>query len=151
MNAITENFAEQDDQDRLILDSVDRFLERHVRPVAMQLEHDDIYPREIVDRMKDMGLFGAVIPAEYGGLGLSARTYARVIERISTVWMSVAGIINSHLIMATIVNKSGTEAQKRAFLPRFAIRRTARRPGADRARCRNRPAGHPHYRPARRR
>nr|WP_294516303.1 acyl-CoA dehydrogenase family protein [uncultured Rhodopila sp.] len=120
MNAITENFAEQADQDRLILDSVDRFLERHVRPVAMQLEHDDIYPQEIVDRMKDMGLFGAVIPAEYGGLGLSARTYARVIERISTVWMSVAGIINSHLIMATIVNKSGTEAQKRAFLPRFA-------------------------------
>jgi alkylation response protein AidB-like acyl-CoA dehydrogenase len=120
MNAITQDVAEQDDQDRLILDSVDRFLERHVRPVAMQLEHDDIYPQEIVDRMKDMGLFGAVIPAEYGGLGLSARTYARVIERISTVWMSVAGIINSHLIMATIVNKSGTEAQKRAFLPRFA-------------------------------
>jgi alkylation response protein AidB-like acyl-CoA dehydrogenase len=120
MNAITQDVAEQGDQDRLILDSVDRFLERHVRPVAMQLEHDDIYPQEIVDRMKDMGLFGAVIPAEYGGLGLSARTYARVIERISTVWMSVAGIINSHLIMATIVNKSGTEAQKLAFLPRFA-------------------------------
>jgi alkylation response protein AidB-like acyl-CoA dehydrogenase len=120
MNAITQDVAEQDDQDRLILDSVDRFLERHVLPVAMQLEHDDIYPQDIVDRMKDMGLFGAVIPAEYGGLGLSARTYARVIERISTVWMSVAGIINSHLIMATIVNKSGTEAQKRMFLPRFA-------------------------------
>ncbi len=67
MNAITQDVAEQGDQDRLILDSVDRFLERHVRPVAMQLEHDDIYPQEIVDRMKDMGLFGAVISAEYGG------------------------------------------------------------------------------------
>ena len=120
MNTVNQDIAEQDDQDRLILDSVDRFLERHVRPVAMQLEHDDIYPQEIVDRMKEMGLFGAVIPAEYGGMGLRAQTYARIIERISTVWMSVAGIINSHLIMATIVAKSGTEAQKRAFLPRFA-------------------------------
>lgn len=120
MNTVSQDIAELDEQDRLILDSVDRFLERHVRPVAMQLEHDDIYPQDIVDRMKEMGLFGAVIPAEYGGMGLRAKTYARIIERISTVWMSVAGIINSHLIMATIVNKSGTEAQKRAFLPRFA-------------------------------
>ncbi len=120
MTTANQDAAEQDDQDRLILDSVDRFLERHVRPVAMQLEHDDIYPQDIVDRMKEMGLFGAVIPAEYGGMGLRAQTYARIIERISTVWMSVAGIINSHLIMATIVAKSGTEAQKRAFLPRFA-------------------------------
>jgi alkylation response protein AidB-like acyl-CoA dehydrogenase len=109
-----------DDQDRLILDSVDRFLERHVRPFAMKLEHDDIYPAEIVERMKEMGLFGAVIPAAYGGLGLSAVTYAKMIERISTVWMSVSGIVNSHLIMARIVDRMGTEAQKQAFLPRFA-------------------------------
>ena len=116
----TTNAAELEDQERLILDSVDRFLERHVRPVAMDLEHGDIYPQEIVDLMKEMGLFGAVIPTEYGGLGLSARTYAKVIERIATVWMSVSGIINSHLIMATIVAKSGTAAQKGEFLPRFA-------------------------------
>lgn len=108
------------EQDRLILDSVDRFLERHVKPVAMHLEHEDIYPIEIVERMKELGLFGAVIPAEYGGLGLTARTYARIIEQISAVWMSVSGIINSHLIMATIVAKSGTEEQRKAFLPRFA-------------------------------
>ena len=120
MNTTTPNAAELDDQERLILDSVDRFLERHVRPVAMELEHGDIYPQQIVDLMKEMGLFGAVIPTEYGGLGLSARTYAKVIERIATVWMSVSGIINSHLIMATIVAKSGTAAQKGEFLPRFA-------------------------------
>ena len=112
--------TEQDGQERQILDSVDRFLERHVRPFAMQLEHDDAYPQEIVDRMKEMGLFGAYIPAEYGGLGLRASTYARMIERIATVWMSVSGIINSHLIMAHIVARSGTEAQRQAFLPRFA-------------------------------
>jgi alkylation response protein AidB-like acyl-CoA dehydrogenase len=120
MNVISPISTEQDDQDRQILDSVDRFLERHVRPVAMQLEHDDTYPQEIVDRMKEMGLFGAVIPVEYGGLGLRASTYARVIERIAAVWMSVSGIINSHLIMAHIVDRTGTDAQKQAFLPRFA-------------------------------
>lgn len=120
MNVIAPILTEQEDQDRQLLDSVDRFLDRHVRPVAMQMEHDDTYPQEIVDRMKEMGLFGAVIPAEYGGLGLSASTYSRMIERIATVWMSVSGIINSHLIMAHIVDRSGTEAQKREFLPRFA-------------------------------
>lgn len=108
------------DQERMILDSIDRFLERDVKPHVHRLEHDDIYPEEIVGRMKELGLFGAVIDPEYGGLGLRPSTYAKVIERISTVWMSVSGIINSHLIMAFIVQKMGTEAQKRAFLPRFA-------------------------------
>ena len=120
MNVITPILSETEHQDRQLLDSVDRFLERHVRPFAMQLEHDDIYPQDIVDRMKEMGLFGAYIPAEYGGLGLSAVTYARMIERIATVWMSISGIINSHLIMAHIVARTGTEAQKQHFLPRFA-------------------------------
>jgi len=120
MNVIAPVRSEQDEQDRQILDSVDRFLDRHVRPVAMQLEHDDTYPQEIVDHMKEMGLFGAVIPAEYGGLGLRAGTYARIIEQIAAAWMSVSGIINSHLIMAHIVDRTGTEAQKQAFLPRFA-------------------------------
>ncbi|OYD81703.1 acyl-CoA dehydrogenase family protein [Azospirillum brasilense] len=117
-NTMTD--AERDEQDRLILDSVDRFLDRHVRPVALKLEHDDTYPDEIVERMKELGLFGATIPEEYGGLGLRPSTYAKMIERISSVWMSLSGIINSHLIMAFIVTKTGTEEQKAAFLPRFA-------------------------------
>lgn len=112
--------AERDEQERLILDSVDRFLDRHVRPVALKLEHDDAYPDEIVERMKELGLFGATIPEEYGGLGLRPSTYAKMIERISSVWMSLSGIINSHLIMAFIVTKTGTEEQKATFLPRFA-------------------------------
>ncbi|MBK3778238.1 acyl-CoA dehydrogenase [Azospirillum brasilense] len=114
------NDAERDEQERLILDSVDRFLDRHVRPVALKLEHDDTYPDEIVERMKELGLFGATIPEEYGGLGLRPSTYAKMIERISSVWMSLTGIMNSHLIMAFIVTKTGTEEQKAAFLPRFA-------------------------------
>lgn len=108
------------ESDRIILESVDRFLDRHVRPHVMRLEHDDIYPEEIVERMKELGLFGAIIPTEYGGLGLSASTYAQIIERISSVWMSISGIINSHLIMAHIVAKMGTEEQRKEFLPRFA-------------------------------
>ena len=120
MSALARDDADRSEQERLILDSVDRFLEKDVRPYAMKLEHDDTYPEEIVARMKEMGLFGAIIPEEYGGLGLRPSTYAKIIERISAVWMSISGIINSHLIMSFIVSKTGTEEQKHRFLPRFA-------------------------------
>ncbi len=109
-----------EDQDRVILDMVERFLEREVAPHAWQLEHDDTYPDEIVEKMKEMGLFGCLIAPEYGGLGLSTVTYVKIIERISRVWMSISGIINSHLIMAMCVQRNGTETQKRDLLPRFA-------------------------------
>ena len=108
------------DKDREILDALERFLEREVRPHVRRLEHDDIWPAEIVAQMQAMGLFGCIIETRYGGLGLSAATYARIIERISAVWMSVAGIVNSHLIMAALVQRAGSEEQKRRFLPRFA-------------------------------
>ena len=107
-------------EEAMILDSVDKFLERDVRPVARELEASDTYPRAIVDRMIELGLFGATISTEYGGLGLSATTYASIIERISAVWMSVSGIFNSHLIMAAAVQRFGTERQKKHYLPRFA-------------------------------
>ena len=109
-----------DEHERMVLDAVDKFLARDVAPYAMKLEHGDTYPEEIVARMKELGLFGCIIPEEYGGLGLRPSTYAKVIERISRVWMSVSGIINSHLIMARIVHKMGTEEQRRHFLPKFA-------------------------------
>jgi len=104
----------------LILDSVRRFLEREVKPNVHALEHDDIYPEAIVERMKALGLFGATIAAEHGGLGLSTTTYAKIVELVSTVWMSLSGIFNSHLIMAAAVQRFGTPEQKRQFLPRFA-------------------------------
>jgi alkylation response protein AidB-like acyl-CoA dehydrogenase len=107
-------------EETLILDGVDRFLERDVRPHAHALEAADEYPDEIVAKLRTFGLFGAVIAPEYGGLGLSALTYARIVERVSAVWMSVAGIFNSHLIMAAAVQRFGTEEQKRRYLPRFA-------------------------------
>ena len=106
--------------DALILDSIDRFLERDVRPVVRELEANDVYPQKIVDRLVELGLFGATIAPEYGGLGLSAGTYAKIIERISAVWMSVSGFFNSHLIMATAVQRFGRDEQKQQFLRRFA-------------------------------
>jgi alkylation response protein AidB-like acyl-CoA dehydrogenase len=108
------------DQEALILDSLARFLDREVKPHVHALEHDDIWPAEIVERMKELGLFGATIGAEYGGLGLPTGTYAKIVEKVSTVWMSLAGIFNSHLIMAAAVERFGTAAQKEEFLPRFA-------------------------------
>src|SRR5436305_8386267 len=107
-------------QDQLILDSVGRFLDREVKPHVHALEHDDIYPEDMVEGMKALGLFGATIGTEYGGLGLSATTYAKIVETVSTVWMSLSGIFNSHLIMAAAVERFGTPAQKEQFLPRFA-------------------------------
>jgi len=116
--AMTELRSE--DQDAVIFASIDRFLERDVAPYVQKLEHDDEYPADMVERMRELGLFGATIPAAYGGLGLSAVLYARIVERISRVWMSLTGIFNSHLIMAAAVERFGTEAQKQKFLPRFA-------------------------------
>ena len=103
-----------------ILDAIDRFLERDVAPYAHDLEASDTWPAEIVEKMQELGLFGATIGTEYGGLGLSASTYAKIVERVAAVWMSVSGIFNSHLIMAATVERSGTEAQKQKWLPRFA-------------------------------
>ena len=107
-------------EEEMILDGVERFLERDVRPYVAELEAKDIYPEDIVTKMKELGLFGATISAEYGGLGLPATTYAKIVEKISGAWMSVSGIINSHLIMAAAVERHGTDAQKQSFLPRFA-------------------------------
>ena len=120
--AVSEDlsFEERQEQERMVLESVDRFLDKDVAPYAHDLEADDTYPQEIVDKMVDMGLFGATIGAEYGGLGLSVSTYAKIVERVSTVWMSVSGIFNSHLIMAAAVERAGTDEQKAKWLPKFA-------------------------------
>ena len=106
--------------DDALIDAVERFLAGEVRPVAIALEQADEYPEAIVEQMREMGLFGAIIPEAYGGLGLSVQTYARLIETIAAEWMSLSGVINSHLIMASAVLRYGTDAQKDYFLPRFA-------------------------------
>ncbi len=108
------------EEESLILDSVERWLERDVRPHVMKFDHADEYPHDMVEQMTELGLFGATISTEYGGLGLGATTYAKVVEKIAETWMSLTGIFNSHLIMAACVQRLGTDEQKTRLLPRFA-------------------------------
>jgi len=103
-----------------ILDAIDAWLRREVAPHASRLEHDDVYPDAMVEQMKQLGLFGATISPEYGGLGLPAELYARIVARISEVWMSLTGIFNSHLMMALLVEKHGSSSLKKKYLPKFA-------------------------------
>ena len=107
-------------EEAALLAAIERWLEKEVRPQVMRLEHDDIYPREMVETMKQMGLFGAVLDPKWGGLGLSASSYAKIVMQISTVWMSLTGIFNSHLMMAMLVQKFGSDEQRTRFLPRMA-------------------------------
>ncbi|ODT23761.1 MAG: acyl-CoA dehydrogenase [Kaistia sp. SCN 65-12] len=108
------------DEEQALFDTIDRWLDTKVKPVVRQHDHDDIYPAEIVEQMKELGLFGATIGQDYGGLGLPATTYAKIVMRISDVWMAITGIFNSHLIMAAAVERFGTPEQKAEWLPRFA-------------------------------
>ena len=103
-----------------LLDSIDKWIDRELRPVVMEHDHGDIWPETIVAQMVELGLFGATIGEEYGGLGLPATTYAKIVARISSYWMAPTGIFNSHLIMALAIEKFGTPAQKTKWLPRMA-------------------------------
>ena len=135
-----------------LLEAIERWVERSVRPVVREFDHADRYPTQIVEEMRELGLFGAIIPAEFGGLGLPAATYARIVMRIASAWMAITGIFNSHLMLALAIQKFGTPAQKARWLPRLAtgelrgglaltepdagtdlqaIRMTARREGAE--------------------
>ena len=103
-----------------IVATVRRFVDDEVRPVAAALEHADAYPHALVARMQTLGLFGALVPAADGGLGLDVTTYARIIEELCRGWMSLAGVINSHTMATLIVLHHGTDEQRRRFLPRYA-------------------------------
>src|SRR5438552_17913765 len=108
------------DESSQILVAIDRWLKREVAPKAAKLEHDDVWPQEMVEQMRLLGLFGATISPQYGGLGLSAELYGRIVARISEVWMSLTGIFNSHLMMALLTERYGSEALKKKYLPKFA-------------------------------
>jgi len=103
-----------------ILKTVRAFVEAEILPVATELEHRDEYPTEIVEGLKELGLFGLMIPEEYGGLGESLLTYALCVEEIARGWMSVSGIINTHFIVAYMLLQHGTDEQKQKYLPRMA-------------------------------
>jgi len=108
------------DEQRELLKLVREFVEEQVIPVATGLEHRDEYPTAIVEGMKEMGIFGLMVPEEYGGLGESLLTYALTVEEISRGWMSLSGIINTHFMVAYMLLQHGTGDQKRRYLPRMA-------------------------------
>jgi alkylation response protein AidB-like acyl-CoA dehydrogenase len=100
--------------------AVRSFVQKDVVPAAAALDHDDIYPDQLVDQMAAFGLFGAVIPEEYGGLGLDVITFTQVIEELAAGWMSLVGVLNTHMITATLLRLHGSEEQRRHLLPPMA-------------------------------
>jgi alkylation response protein AidB-like acyl-CoA dehydrogenase len=103
-----------------IIRTVRAFVDREVMPVATEMEHRDEYPHALVERMKELGLFGANIPEAYGGLDLDYVTYAGVFEELARGWLGLAGVVGTHSVMCDVLNRFGTEEQKRRFLPRLA-------------------------------
>jgi len=119
MNRLAQTLGLTETQDE-ILATVRNFVDKEIIPHAQELEHGDIYPQEIVDRMREMGLFGLMIPEEYGGLGESLLTYALCVEELARGWMSISGVINTHFIVAYMIRQHGTAEQKRRLLPAMA-------------------------------
>ncbi len=120
MARLCETDGLTDDQTE-ILKAVRTFVEEKILPVATELEHADEYPQEIVDGLKELGIFGLMIPEEYDGLGESLLTYALCVEEIARGWMSVSGVINTHFIVAYMLMRHGTEEQRRKYLPKMAV------------------------------
>jgi alkylation response protein AidB-like acyl-CoA dehydrogenase len=118
MAAPASAFSSEDEAQ--ILDALDTWLEKEVRPQVRHFDHADEYPLDIVRQMKDLGLFSLMYPIEYGGLGMHATAYAKVITRLCETWMSLAGVINTHMMLGQLVLRFGTPTQKDEFLPRLA-------------------------------
>jgi alkylation response protein AidB-like acyl-CoA dehydrogenase len=116
----TSRQAMRPEDETALLDSIQKWIDREMKPIILHHDHNDIWPAELVAQMTEMGLFGATISEEYGGLGLPATTYAKIVALISSYWMAPTGIFNSHLIMACAVERFGTAAQKAKWLPKFA-------------------------------
>lgn len=114
------SFAAPTEVQAELIDTIRRFVEREVVPVASKHDHENSYPHELVARMNELGLFGATIPTEYGGLGLDFSTYAMIIEELCVGWMSLSGILNTHLLLAYMIRTQGTAEQKQHYLPKMA-------------------------------
>jgi alkylation response protein AidB-like acyl-CoA dehydrogenase len=108
------------EEEQLILATVKKFLDKEVAPVASELEHRNEYPTDIVERMKQLNLFAANVPEEYGGLDLSYTVFAMIFEEISRVWMGLAGILGTHTVLCDVLARFGTDEQKQKYLPILA-------------------------------
>ena len=112
--------ADLDPDERDIVSVVHDWVEDSVRPVARDLEHDNTYPGELIEAMKQLGVFGLAIPQAYGGSGVSTACFALVTEELARGWMSLAGAMGGHSVVARVIALFGTEAQKDRWLPRMA-------------------------------
>ena len=108
------------DEEQAIVQVVAEFVDREVRPVARELEHANAYPEELIERMKELGVFGLTIPEPYGEVSVSKRCYVLVTEELARGWMSLAGAVGGHSVVAYLIATYGTEAQKEHYLPRMA-------------------------------
>ena len=121
------------DEEQQLLQAVERWVAKEVEPRVLEYDHADRYPQVLVEQMRELGLFGATVGVQYGGLSLPATTYAKLVMHISSVWMAITGIFNSHLMLALAIEKFGTERQKLAGCPgwpaaRFAVDWLSRSP-----------------------
>ncbi|WP_436529452.1 acyl-CoA dehydrogenase family protein [Actinoplanes sp. HUAS TT8] len=111
---------ELSDEQRMFRDVLRDFVDREIRPVAQEWEASGRYPTEIVETMRQMGLFGLTIPEAYGGLGADMISFALVFEEIAKGWMGIAGILGSHSLSCWLIARHGTEEQKARYLPDLA-------------------------------
>lgn len=118
MAVTAEQFTSEDEAQ--ILDSISNWLQKEVRPVVKHFDHEDEYPEDLVRQMKELGLFSLMYPAEYGGLGMSASGYAKVITLLCETWMSLAGVINTHMMLGHLIGRFGTDEQRATLLPKLA-------------------------------
>ena len=118
--AIAVPFEEKTDEQLAITEMVRQFADEQILPNAEHFDHEDEFPAEIVEQMKELGLFGVTIPEEYGGMGLDLTTYVMIVEELSRGWISISGIINTHFIGSYLLMKYGTDEQKQKYLPRMA-------------------------------
>src|SRR5881227_3374494 len=118
--AAATGFDEKTDEQKAILEMVRQFVDEQIIPQAEHYDHEDEFPEPIVEQMKELGLFGATIPEEYGGMGLDLTTYAMIVEELSRGWISISGIVNTHFIGSYLLMKFGSEEQRQKYLPRMA-------------------------------
>src|SRR5664280_1028218 len=108
------------EEEQAIVAVVRELVDRDVRPVARELEHANSYPAQLIERMKQLGVFGLVVPAPYGAVRVSTRCFALVTEELARGWMSLAGAVGGHSVVASLIATFGTERQRERYLPRMA-------------------------------
>src|SRR5213593_2607006 len=118
--AVTTQPFEKTDEQKAITEMVRQFVDEQILPNAEHFDHEDEFPEDIVNQMKELGLFGVTIPEEYGGMGLDLTTYTMIVEELSRGWISISGVVNTHFIGSYLLMKFGTDEQRERLLPRMA-------------------------------